>query len=227
MSNYTEIYENFSYNQDDGYFYFSNGRRSDFTLEDVKYLRDNTNHENVDFKVLSENSGLSEHIVKRVFNTLSVGGFDEWFDRNFEINGGVTLDDYFEETIENIGGNIEIHDGVHVEIHNHYSHDNKLKLKKIKLNSSSLSNWSKKVRERDGYVCRACGHHNPNTSKKPNKIEAHHLFPKSKYPVLAYDDGNGVALCQKCHKQYHNMYDGCETPQNFFRWVEDYKREGY
>jgi 5-methylcytosine-specific restriction endonuclease McrA len=33
--------------------------------------------------------------------------------------------------------------------------------------------------------------------------EAHHIFHKSKYPQLAFNRNNGIALCTKCHNEAH------------------------
>ena len=57
-------------------------------------------------------------------------------------------------------------------------------------------------------------------------MEAHHIKPKAKFPNEAYDDNNGVALCQKCHKEYHNKYGGSENQATFLKWAMD-KQRGY
>jgi hypothetical protein len=37
--------------------------------------------------------------------------------------------------------------------------------------------------------------------------EAHHIWPKAVYPLLAYDLDNGICLCWKCHREVvHNRW---------------------
>ena len=56
-------------------------------------------------------------------------------------------------------------------------------------------NWSKKVKQRDGFVCRRCG--------CDTFLHAHHILPKGKvkrkYSALAETLENGVTLCGNCH----------------------------
>lgn len=55
-----------------------------------------------------------------------------------------------------------------------------------------LNNWSLAVKKRDNHICQNCG--------QPAK-EAHHIFPKSKYPGLTFNLNNGISLCINCHNQ--------------------------
>ncbi len=64
-----------------------------------------------------------------------------------------------------------------------------------------LKNWSKEVRK--GKVCDCC------TSSE--KLTAHHLWPKSKFPELALEVDNGVVLCEKCHNEYHKHWVDVEN----------------
>jgi len=45
------------------------------------------------------------------------------------------------------------------------------------------------------------------------RIQAHHIFPKSKFPELAYDLKNGICLCMNCHM--HIVHSG-----NSFRDIQ-------
>lgn len=58
-----------------------------------------------------------------------------------------------------------------------------------------LRNWAKQILERDNYTCQQCG----LRSKEKEVIEVHHIEPVSKYPSLALDIVNGIALCKNCH----------------------------
>lgn len=46
-----------------------------------------------------------------------------------------------------------------------------------------------------GY-CEACG--------SIKQLEAHHIFPKSKFPHLIHDINNGKCLCRRCHINLHS-----------------------
>lgn len=75
--------------------------------------------------------------------------------------------------------------------------------------------WSINVRKRDK-ICSKCG------TKK--KLEAHHIYPKSIYPNLAFRLDNGVTLCKFCHRlndnSYHSSYsrDNC-NPSTLRSWL--------
>ena len=43
---------------------------------------------------------------------------------------------------------------------------------------------------------------------KDSQLEIHHILPISEYPSLALDCKNLITLCQKCHRKYHDKYDG-------------------
>jgi hypothetical protein len=43
--------------------------------------------------------------------------------------------------------------------------------------------------------CESCG--------SKNRLEAHHIMPKSKFPHLIHDINNGKCLCHKCHVLLH------------------------
>lgn len=56
--------------------------------------------------------------------------------------------------------------------------------------------WRNAVCERDKYTCQICG-------CVGGRIEAHHIKPWAKFIDYRYDIGNGVALCNDCHKIVH------------------------
>ena len=51
--------------------------------------------------------------------------------------------------------------------------------------------WRREVRRRDGDACRVCG--------ETINLHAHHIKPRSKYPELALELGNGITLCGNHH----------------------------
>ena len=53
-----------------------------------------------------------------------------------------------------------------------------------------------KVFQRDRFTCKFCDYR----SKKKRDIEAHHIIPLSVNIKLSLKVGNGLTLCQQCHK---------------------------
>ena len=81
------------------------------------------------------------------------------------------------------------------------------------------------VHERDKYTCVSCG-------KKIYNPVFHHLYSVNTHKELACKIDNGVTLCKKCHKNFHNIYGyGNNTPAQFIDyikreldWLEDYDK---
>lgn len=63
-------------------------------------------------------------------------------------------------------------------------------------NTYSYRKWREKIIQRDK-ACVMCG--------STEKLEAHHIKPFSEYPELRMDEGNGITLCEKCHKRLHGL----------------------
>jgi len=59
--------------------------------------------------------------------------------------------------------------------------------------------WSKLVRERDGYKCQCCG----NLNNSPLKLHAHHFIPWHWVKELRVETDIGITLCTKCHANAH------------------------
>jgi hypothetical protein len=73
---------------------------------------------------------------------------------------------------------------------------------KRNMNSVAHKEWSRKVRERDGYKCVACG-------KWTKWCHAHHLDGYDWAVSLREEVANGVALCpgrKGCHLTFHKLY---------------------
>lgn len=79
--------------------------------------------------------------------------------------------------------------------------------------SSKLATVKKIVKERDKF-CICCGDIGVN-----GQLEVHHIMPLAKYKDLATDEHNMVALCQKCHRKYHEEYKDCEGADTFAKWI--------
>ena len=81
------------------------------------------------------------------------------------------------------------------------------------------------VHERDKYTCVSCG-------KKIYDPVFHHLYSVNTHKELACKIDNGVTLCKKCHRDFHNIYGyGNNTPAQFIDfikreldWLEDYDK---
>ena len=68
-------------------------------------------------------------------------------------------------------------------------------------NSSALKTWRREVYERDGYKCQVCG-----ATREETDIEAHHLENFADNQDKRLDVNNGVTLCVKHHKLFHQIY---------------------
>lgn len=65
--------------------------------------------------------------------------------------------------------------------------------------------WSEAIRHRDGPTCPYCGVRPVN--------QAHHIFSRRIYSTR-WEPGNGVGLCQGCHK-----FTAHQHPERFRRWL--------
>ena len=59
---------------------------------------------------------------------------------------------------------------------------------------SELRKWAVEVKLRDG-CCVHCG--------AVDMLEAHHVYPRGRYPDLATHPMNGLTLCRGCHRWAH------------------------
>lgn len=67
-----------------------------------------------------------------------------------------------------------------------------------KRHSMEYKKWRSSVFERDLYICRKCG-------CIGGRLNAHHIYNYATYEDLRFDIGNGVTLCEKCHKEFHHI----------------------
>lgn len=76
-----------------------------------------------------------------------------------------------------------------------------------------IKQWSKSVKERDLYVCKACNIH--------QNVIAHHIFSYMAYPDKRYDLDNGVTLCKKCHSNFHKLFGLINDDEqlSYFIWL--------
>ena len=81
-------------------------------------------------------------------------------------------------------------------------------------NSNELKEIKKLVKIRDG-GCVLCG-------DKDSQLEIHHILPISEYPSLALDCKNLITLCQKCHRRYHDKYDGNIGAESLIKYAGEF-----
>ena len=173
-----------------------------FGLDEVHLINDNIGESK---SILSGMTGLSESTVYRIVNGLKRGVFNKFLNDPMPMVDSIGDDLSFKDEVSlNISG------GVHIIINN--APVGGVEQSK-QVNTIKLRNWSRKIKIRGNYVCAKCGKHD----KRHN--QAHHIFPKSRYPYMAYDEGNGIVLCQKCHDEYHKEYQGLENAYNFIGWL--------
>lgn len=71
-------------------------------------------------------------------------------------------------------------------------------------NVPELRKWKQSVYERDDYTCDICG-------QRGGRLNAHHLDCWADHPDKRYDVGNGITLCIRHHKQFHDSMGGPRT----------------
>lgn len=60
--------------------------------------------------------------------------------------------------------------------------------------------WRREVYKRDNYTCQCCG------DNRGHNLRAHHILNYSEHKELRLDLNNGITLCNKCHKKFHDTY---------------------
>lgn len=93
-------------------------------------------------------------------------------------------------------------------------------VQKLRLTNDSKK-WKKRIKARD-MNCQCCGEIGEN-----GHLEVHHINPLAQYPKMATDDGNGIALCQKCHRKYHDEYKGNENAYTFALFLKRFGNRRY
>ena len=72
--------------------------------------------------------------------------------------------------------------------------------------TKEYNEWRRKVYERDNHMCQVCRRINI-------RCVAHHILSYKKYPLLRFDVKNGITLCQKCHKKFHDRFGKSSFPK--------------
>ena len=80
-----------------------------------------------------------------------------------------------------------------------------------------LGEWSKQVRERDGWRCVICG--------REDHTQAHHILEKKLYPEHMLNIDVGITVCPK-----HHMF-GKESAHHgsffFYNWLQENRPEQF
>ena len=91
--------------------------------------------------------------------------------------------------------------------------------------------WRNKVYRRDNYICQKCGN-------RSNKLRAHHIIglyeiikeckigtiKQALRCLLLWSVSNGVTLCNKCHKEFHEIYGIKDfTEDDYKKWIKSKK----
>lgn len=88
-------------------------------------------------------------------------------------------------------------------------------------NNPKMKKWKKKIKSLDEGSCQCC------SERVEKDLQIHHIMPLKDYPELVIDEGNGIALCKKCHNKYHEMYKDNENAANFAKFMRDYANRIY
>lgn len=74
--------------------------------------------------------------------------------------------------------------------------------------------WSLEVRRRDNFTCQKCGVH------KRVGLHAHHIEAYNVAVELRNEVNNGITLCKKCHREFHETYGyGDNTRAQLDEWM--------
>lgn len=83
------------------------------------------------------------------------------------------------------------------------NHPSKGTGKSLEKNSAKTKEWTKKVKERDGWKCVKCG--------SSNRLAAHHIIPWKEDETKRFDIDNGISLCCSCHAKKEGFQKGHVT----------------
>lgn len=80
---------------------------------------------------------------------------------------------------------------------------------------SGYRSWRQEVYERDNYTCQCCG------DNKGGNLNAHHLNGYNWDKEHRTDIDNEITLCEKCHKEFHDLYGrGNNTKEQFKEFLK-------
>jgi len=59
--------------------------------------------------------------------------------------------------------------------------------------------WREAIFARDNWICQKC-------DTRGGTLHPHHILNFADYPEVRFAIDNGITLCKKCHKEFHNKY---------------------
>ncbi len=71
--------------------------------------------------------------------------------------------------------------------------------------------WREKILGRDESACVMCG--------SRQKLQAHHLKPRTAHPELTFDLANGITLCKPCHRKIRGREQEWESKFKNLLWL--------
>lgn len=74
--------------------------------------------------------------------------------------------------------------------------------------------WARSVKKRDGYRCQIC-------KRTGVYLNAHHMNSYGAYEDQRFSLFNGVTLCSRCHKDFHDTYG---YGKNTYVQFEEFKK---
>ena len=90
--------------------------------------------------------------------------------------------------------------------------------REIGRNFDGYKYWRREVFKRDSYTCQCCG------DNKGGNLRSHHLDGYSWCKEKRIDIDNGITLCDKCHKGFHDEYGyNNNTKEQFEKYIEKFK----
>ena len=75
--------------------------------------------------------------------------------------------------------------------------------------------WRDSVFARDNWTCQCC------KERGSIVLNAHHIKGYSQYKELRTNIGNGITLCERCHRLYHKEYGRVGTEENLGKFLRD------
>lgn len=114
-----------------------------------------------------------------------------------------------------------IYQGKHIRGNNHPLYNPNLtnEERKNRRKYTEYYEWREAVYKRDGYTCQCCG------DRRGGNLVAHHILNYSEHKELRTEIDNGITLCKRCHKNFHDKYGYTNNnKQQLHEFIINYKK---